>query len=58
MATNRNYGGVSREEEMRLIAAHAEKIKKDRAYALRLMQEAGILDKDGQITDYYKPKAE
>lgn len=47
-----------KEEERRLLNAQAQRIKEDRAYGIRLAQQAGILDENEELTSHYKQEDE
>ena len=47
----------TRAEELEILEASSKRMREDRAYALKLLQDAGILNKKGQLAKYYRHKA-
>lgn len=54
MATNRPQGGMTRAEEMRILNELSEKIKKDPSIGIKIARDAGIIDENGKLTEYYR----
>lgn len=48
---------LTEKDEKKALDAQSEKVKKDRAYGIEVAKRAGILDKNGQLSGYYKPKS-
>ena len=46
----------SKKDEKRVLDAQSEKMRKDPAYAAEVLKKAGILNKSGQLTAYYRQK--
>jgi hypothetical protein len=45
---------LTRAEELELLRAQSEKIRKNPEIGVRIAQRAGILDKDGNLTPFYR----
>lgn len=45
---------LSRAEELKALEARNEKIRKNPEYGFKLLQKAGIYDKNGQLTAPYR----
>jgi len=45
---------LTREEELEVLKARNERIRLDPAYGIRLLQQAGIVDENGQLTEKYR----
>jgi hypothetical protein len=46
----------TRAEEMEILKLLGERIRSDRAFGLAIAQRAGILDENGELTEYYRQK--
>jgi hypothetical protein len=48
---------LSKSEERKILATQSAKIRKDPSIGIQIAKEAGILDKNGRLTGFYKQKA-
>ena len=53
----KTYTVMSKEEERKALQALSAKIRKDPKVGIEIAQSAGILNKDGHLTSFYKQKA-
>ncbi len=54
MEKKKKHYQLTRAEELEELKAIGEKIRRDPAYGLMLLQKAGIVDEKGQLTEKYR----
>lgn len=53
----KSISNLSKSDERKMLAAQSERIRKNPEIGVEIAKKAGILDKNGRLTAYYKIKA-